>query len=164
MASSWPNRAISCGCAHADNPLRDGGQIITHIGDDDARTTTTPLDPAVLDDPGFRFLLQLIRDHRTLIRVSGQDGTWAELDPTTGAVTQVGRTDVFDHIEHADKHWDQHGHPDPARLGTTAGPTGQTIWLGSPEHPFSEGPVHGPPVVSKYRWRSTENWRRIDAL
>ncbi|MGH3619005.1 MAG: hypothetical protein ACRDQV_13455, partial [Pseudonocardiaceae bacterium] len=137
------------------------GSAITHIDYDDVRTTTTSLNPAVLNDPDFRFLLQLtassvgqiwtsVRDGRTLIRISGGDGAWAELDPTTGAVTQGGRTDLFDGIEHAAKHWDQHGHPDPARLGITAGPTGQIIWLDSPQqaHFLSVGCTstrYGPP-------------------
>jgi hypothetical protein len=43
--------------ALADNPLREGGQIATHIDYDDARATTTQLDASILDDPGFRFLL-----------------------------------------------------------------------------------------------------------
>ncbi len=133
--------------AHADNPLRDGGQLTTHIDDDGARTTTTQLTTSILNDPGFRFLLQLTgpgigqiwsstRDGRTLIRVSGDGGAWAELDPTTGTVTQGGPADLFDCIEHAAKHWDHLGHPDPGRLGITAGPAGQTIWLDTPQHPI----------------------------
>jgi protein-L-isoaspartate O-methyltransferase len=68
--------------AHADNPLRDGGRLTTHIDYEDARTTTTQIDPAILDQPGFRFLLQFtipgigpiwtaIRHGRTLIRLRG---------------------------------------------------------------------------------------------
>lgn len=110
--------------ARADNPLRDGGQITTHLDYGDARTTTTRLDSTVLDDPGFRFLLQFTApgvgqiwtctpDGRTLARVRGDSGAWAELDPATGTVTQGGPTDLFDQIEHAAHHWDQLGHPGP---------------------------------------------------
>jgi hypothetical protein len=98
--------------AHADNPLRDGGQITTHLDYDDARVTTTQLNASTLDDPGFRFLLQLTapgvgqtwtsaRDGRTLVRVGGDGGAWAELNPATSTVTQGGPTDLFDHIEQA---------------------------------------------------------------
>lgn len=98
--------------AHADNPLRDGGRLTTHIDYEDARTTTTQIDPAILDQPGFRFLLQFtipgigpiwtaIRHGRTLIRLRGDGGAWAELDPATGTLIQGGPTDLFDHIQHA---------------------------------------------------------------
>ena len=143
--------------AHADNPLRDGGQITTHLDYDDARITTTQLNVSVLDDPGFRFLLQLTasgigqiwtstRNGRTLVRVGGDGGAWAELDPTTRTVTQGGPTDLFDHIEQTATQWDQLGHPDPTRLGITAGPAGQTIWLDTPQHPLPalvQGDHHG---------------------
>ena len=134
--------------ALADNSLRDGGQITTHIDYDDARTTTTPLNASILDNPGFRFLLQLTapgigqiwtttRDGRTVVRVGGDGGAWAELDPTTSTVIQGGPADLFDHIERAAAQWDQLGHPDPTRLGITAGPAGQTIWLDTPQHPIA---------------------------
>ncbi|MGH3753349.1 MAG: methyltransferase domain-containing protein [Pseudonocardiaceae bacterium] len=134
--------------ADVGNPLRDGGQITTHIDYDDARITTTQLTASILDDPGFRFLLQLTtpgvgqiwtstRNGRTLVRVCGDGGAWAELDPVTGTVTQGGPTDLFDHIEHTAAQWDQLGHPDPGRLGVTTGPAGQTIWLDAPQHPIS---------------------------
>jgi protein-L-isoaspartate(D-aspartate) O-methyltransferase len=98
--------------AHADNPLRDGGQITTHLDYDDARVTTTQLNASILDDPGFRFLLQLTapdvgqiwtptRSGTTLIRIGGDGGAWAELATATGTVTQGGPTDLFDHIEQA---------------------------------------------------------------
>jgi protein-L-isoaspartate(D-aspartate) O-methyltransferase len=132
---------------HPDNPLRDGGQITTHIDYTSARTTTTHLNPSILDHPGFRFLLQLTapsmgqiwtctRDGKALIRVSGDAGAWAEVDPATGRVTQGGPTDLFDHIEHAAQQWNQLDHPQPGRLGITAGPAGHTIWLDSPQHPI----------------------------
>jgi hypothetical protein len=133
--------------ADADNPLRDGGQITTRIDYDNARITTTQLNPSILNNPEFRFLLQLTapsigqiwtatRHGRALIRVSGDDGAWAELDPAIGTFIQGGPTDLIDHIEHAARQWDQLGHPEPTRLGVTAGPAGQTIWLDSPQHPI----------------------------
>jgi hypothetical protein len=69
-----------------------------------------------------------------VVRVGGDGGAWAELDPTTGTATQGGPTDLFDHIERAATQWDQLGHPDAGRLGVTAGPAGQTIWVDSPQH------------------------------
>lgn len=134
--------------AHADNPLRDGGQITTHIDYHGARATTTQLNVSILEDPNFRFLLQFTapgteaiwtstRDGRTLVRVCGDGGAWAEFDPATGTVTQGGPADLFDHIEQAAQQWDQLGHPDPGRLGVTAGPAGQSIWLDSPTQPIS---------------------------
>lgn len=74
------------------------------------------------------------RDGRTLVRVSGDGGAWAEPDPATA--TQGGPTDLFDHIQHAATQWAQLDHPDPSRLGITAGPAGQTIWLDTPQHPI----------------------------
>ncbi|HEX2297311.1 MAG TPA: methyltransferase domain-containing protein [Pseudonocardiaceae bacterium] len=132
--------------AQADNPLRDGGRLATRIDYDDARTTTTQLNPAILAEPAFRFLLQLtapnvgqiwtaIRDGRTLVRVSGDGGAWADLDPATGALTQGGPVDLFEYIDYAAGLWDRLGYPEPGRFGITAGPVGQTGWLDSPQHP-----------------------------
>jgi hypothetical protein len=104
--------------AQADNPLRDGGQITTHIDYDGARTTTTHVDPSILADPAFRFLLQLTaphigqiwtstRDGKTLVRVPGDGGAWADLDPATCAVTQGGLVDLFEYIDHVANQWDR---------------------------------------------------------
>lgn len=134
--------------AHVDNPLRDGGQISTHIDYDEARITTTQLDPDVLDDPDFRFFLQLTapgigqiwtstRGDRTLIHIRGEGGAWAEFDPATGTLTQGGPADLVDHIQHAATRWNHLERPHPSRLGITAGPTGQIIWLDTPQHPIS---------------------------
>jgi protein-L-isoaspartate O-methyltransferase len=119
--------------AHADNPLRDGGRLTTHIDYEDARTTTTQIDPAILDQPGFRFLLQFtipgigpiwtaIRHGRTLIRLRGDGGAWAELDPATGTLIQGGPTDLFDHIQHAAHQWDHLNHPYQAGSASPPGP------------------------------------------
>ncbi|MDQ3576766.1 MAG: methyltransferase domain-containing protein [Actinomycetota bacterium] len=134
--------------ADARNPLRDGGQMATCIDYDDARSRATPIDPAVLDAPGLRLLIQLTapgvnqiwtstRDGRHLVRVSGRHNSWAELHPATNTVTQGGPDNLFDHIEHAVELWDRLGHPAPGQVGITAGPRGQTIWLDSPANPVA---------------------------
>jgi len=134
--------------AHVDNPLRDGGRFATHIDYDDVHTTTTSLNPTILDEPSFRFFLQFIapdmgriwtsnRNGKTLVRISDGRGAWADVDPVSGTVIQGGPTDLFKHIEHAANLWEKHGRPDPTRLGITAGPTGRTLWLDSPQHPIA---------------------------
>lgn len=132
--------------AEPGNPLRDGGRLVTRIDYDDARTTTTRLDPGILAEPAFRFLLQLAapnvgqiwtatRDGTTLVRVSGDSGAWAELDPATGVLTQGGPVDLFEYIGYAADQWGRLGYPETGRFGITAGPAGHTSWLDSPQHP-----------------------------
>ncbi len=131
--------------AHVNDPLRDGGQVATHIDYDDAHERTTRLDPGILNEPGFRLLLQLTapdvrqiwtstRDDNTIIRISGSGGAWAEFNPAADTVIHDGHTDLFAHIERAATLWSQHGHPQPSSFGITVGSTGQTVWLDSPQH------------------------------
>jgi hypothetical protein len=113
---------------------------------DDARITTTQLNVSTLDDPGFRFLLQLTasgigqiwtstRDGRTLVRVGGDGGAWAEFDPTTRTVTQGGPTDLFDHIEQTATQWDQLGHRPPAGSASPPGQQGRPSGSTHPSTP-----------------------------
>lgn len=135
--------------AQADNPLRDGGRITTRIDHDGARATTTQLNASVLDDPGFRFLLQLTAPD---VGRSGPPpvtaGHWSaspataargpNSTPSPAPSPRGGPADLIDNIEHAAEQWDQLGHPDPGRLGVTSGPVGQTVWLDSPQHPITQ--------------------------
>ncbi|MGI9000693.1 MAG: methyltransferase domain-containing protein [Pseudonocardia sp.] len=132
---------------HLENPLRDGGAFVTHIDYDDARPTHTTLEPGLLHQPDFRFLLQLVApsieriwtSHRTgtpIVRIAAADGAWAELDPTAHTALQGGPTDLITDIEAAAALWQQYGRPHPARLGITDGADGRTVWLDSPEHPL----------------------------
>lgn len=143
---------------HIENPLRDGGAFATHLDYDDARPTHTTIDPALLHQPDFRFLLQLIApgieriwtSHRTgtpIVHIAAVDGAWAELDPAVQTALQGGPADLITDIEHAAALWHQYGRPHPARLGITDGATGRTIWLDSPEHPLPaivRGPLPQP--------------------
>jgi protein-L-isoaspartate(D-aspartate) O-methyltransferase len=131
-----------------DNPLRDGGSFATHIDYGDAEHVSTPIESAVLDDPDFRFLLQLVqpridriwssrRAGALIVRIAGTGGSWIELDPVAGSALHAGPSDLLGGIERAVALWHQHQHPEQSRLGITQGPGGCTVWLDSPEHPLT---------------------------
>jgi hypothetical protein len=139
-------------------PLRDGGAFAAHI-DDDAHPTHTTIEPELLHQTDFRFLLQLIApgieriwtSHRTgtpIVRIAAADGAWAELDPAAHTALHGGPTDLITDIERTAALWQQYGRPHPARLGITDGATGRTIWLDSPEHSLPaivDGSFRDPP-------------------
>jgi protein-L-isoaspartate(D-aspartate) O-methyltransferase len=77
--------------ASADNPLRTAGGLGSTIDRDNASIATTNVDPAILDAPGLRFLLQHLsaaveriwsapRNGVHLIHIHSADGSWAEID------------------------------------------------------------------------------------
>jgi protein-L-isoaspartate(D-aspartate) O-methyltransferase len=136
----------------ADNPLRHGGQYRTHYDHDEASPDSTSLNPHVLAEPGFRFLLQLmLPDIGFIPRDAGRSGrpiriaeeageSWAEVDPLTGAVLQAGPVDLVGHLERTAELWSRFAEPTVDRLGITTSPTGTTIWLDSPTHPLVKEP------------------------
>ncbi|MBI3688207.1 MAG: hypothetical protein HY241_12885 [Actinobacteria bacterium] len=68
--------------AEVGNPLRDGGTYETVLSLDHSRQRTTDLDPASLDDPNLRFVLQLLApDIRSI---------WLD-DPSTAVDIEGGR-------------------------------------------------------------------------
>ncbi|MGH3736823.1 MAG: methyltransferase domain-containing protein [Micromonosporaceae bacterium] len=82
----------------ADNPLRDGRSLGLTVDRTNATHTTTGLDPAVLDQPDLRFLLQHLsprveqiwRTERDVLLLHSYDGAWAELDTlANGGVRHV---------------------------------------------------------------------------
>ncbi len=134
----------------AANPLRSPEPAWVR-SDRDAASTTTPLDPAgLIEDDGFRFLLQLqlrgargfrraqVYDPRTRTTRQGftietADGSHAEViaepDPDCRyPVVQVGQCRSWDHVEVAHQLWQHLGRPDPSRFGIVANATTQFVW------------------------------------
>jgi protein-L-isoaspartate O-methyltransferase len=141
----WLRRAV-------DNPLRDAGTFVTSIDYDDARPARTTIEPTLLTQPDFRFLLQLIapvidriwtshRDGTSIVRIAATDHSWAELTPSTHTALQNGPTDLLDKIEHAAQLWHKHHHPAPTRLGITDTPDQRTIWLDNHDQPLAQQPA-----------------------
>ncbi|WP_018350925.1 methyltransferase domain-containing protein [Longispora albida] len=116
--------------AAVGNPLRDGGTLIRDRDHTNSTTRPSSLDPAILDDPGFRFVVQLDEPHITAPGTISYDHgpeklyirageSWAELD-SSGTVTEGGPRRVWAQIERTAATWDKHGRPDRERFGITA--------------------------------------------
>jgi len=132
------------------NPLRDGGAIRTVFDHDDAEARTTDIDPASLDDLDLKFVVQLhlpdleplthtTRDGRRRLRLRTNDGSWAEVTTSQSdrhTVTQDGPRRLWDHAEHAARHWHNLGRPTRDRYGLTATTNGtHHYWLDQPDNP-----------------------------
>jgi methyltransferase of ATP-grasp peptide maturase system len=137
--------------AHAGNPLRDGGSYPTTVSRDGARTTLTSLDPADLEHPDLRLLLQLhapdlqrisrtTRDGRDLLCLATSRGGWADIRtaPTRRGRRQVtygGPDSLWRTVEATVQQWHRLGQPERHRLGLTAHTDGtHTYWLDHPDH------------------------------
>jgi len=134
--------------AKAGNPLRDGGTYGSTWTIDDTRQRMTHLDPAGLDDPNLRFVLQQLApdiqamyrtdsDGTDVIRIRADDGCWAEVafngDNGRHPVTEVGTRSIWATAEHAARWWREHGQPARSRFGMTATAAGtRRIWLDDP--------------------------------
>jgi len=134
--------------AKVRNPLRDGGTYDSTWTTDDARQRTTDLDPAGLDDPNLRFVLQQLApdiqamyrtdsDGTDVIHIRADDGCWAEVafngDNGRHPVTEVGARSIWATAEHAARWWLEHGRPARSRFGMTATAVGtRRIWLDDP--------------------------------
>lgn len=135
-----------------DNPLRAGGSYPTvrHLDADQTRTTRT--DPAVLDNPDVRFLIQLripdaslpsrttYRDQDGILLTAEDDESWAFVsgDARNGArtVVQGGPRRLWDDVEAAEHLWTSLGRPTPDRFGLTVTSDGrQRFWLDRPAVP-----------------------------
>jgi SAM-dependent methyltransferase len=92
------------------NPLRDGGTYSTVLSLDGARHRTTTLDPASLDQPDLRFVLQLLApdvlamyrttsDGTDVVHLRTDDASWAEVGttPRNGrySVTEGGARSIW---------------------------------------------------------------------
>src|SRR5262249_33498910 len=119
---------------------------------DGARHRITDLDPACLDQPDLRFLLQLLApdlqalyrtgsDGADVVHLHTDDGSWAEVGttPRNGRypVTEVGARSIWTAAEHTARLWRHHGQPIRSRLGLTATIHGEhRIWLDDPSTPL----------------------------
>lgn len=104
---------------------------------DRGTTGSTTLDMSVYSSRDARFWLELAVPGTVRASMGDtdlvyhQDGSWARL--VGGTVTQGGPRLLWSEIETAHTHWHQHENPDPRRIGITIDPTGQRIWLDSPD-------------------------------
>jgi methyltransferase of ATP-grasp peptide maturase system len=132
----------------AANPLRDGESLTASIDRDEAEQRPTYLDPAVVEHPDVRLMLQLLdptlgptwrtrRGDAELLCMFAPDGAWAEVDTDIRAgkhaVTQGGPRHLWDEAERAGRWWEQHGRPSRDRFGLTAHADGTGhVWLDTP--------------------------------
>jgi methyltransferase of ATP-grasp peptide maturase system len=137
--------------ARVDNPLRDGGRYTTVFSLDGAESRTTDVDPKLVDDRDFRFVLQRyvprlqsiswVRrdDTATVLALRADDASWAEVvlvetQPGRYSITQGGPGRIWDGVERAVSVWDSLGRPGRQRFGLTATVDGKhCYWLDSPE-------------------------------
>jgi hypothetical protein len=146
--------------AEAGNPLREAGTYRSELNLDGATSRTTPLDPASLDNPDLRLVLQLLaphiqtmyrtrRDGTGLLHIRTTDGRWADVQTTPhGTVhhlTETGPHPIWATAEHAAEWWARHRRPARTRLGLTASTDGhQRIWLDHPDGPTLTEPPAQP--------------------
>ncbi|MGH4016321.1 MAG: ATP-grasp peptide maturase system methyltransferase [Pseudonocardiaceae bacterium] len=136
--------------AQADNPLRDGGRYTTVFNLDGAQFRLTDVDPKLLEDVDFRFVVQryvptlqsmtwIRRDDVAVLVLHGSDASWAEvtaIETEAGryALTQGGPRPIWDDVERAAAAWNTLGRPARHRFGLTATVDGaHHYWLDNPE-------------------------------
>jgi methyltransferase of ATP-grasp peptide maturase system len=139
----------------AGNPLRAGGSYPTvrHLDADETRTTRT--DPAVLDNPDVRFLIQLripdanipsstvYHDRAGVLLTAEDDESWAFVSDDTPhdsrTVVQGGPRRLWDDVEAAEHLWTGLGKPTPDRFGLTVTDQRHQVWLDTPHHAIDMG-------------------------
>lgn len=143
--------------ARVDNPLRDGGRYTTVFSLDDAETRATDIDPRLVDDKDFRFVLQryvpdlqsigwAYRGETAVLELRAKDASWAEAvvaqaESGRYPITQGGPERIWDSVERAASVWDLLGRPARQRFGLTATIDGKhSYWLDSPEGPHLDLP------------------------
>ncbi len=136
--------------ARVDNPLRNGGRYTTVFSLDGAESRTTDVDPELVDDRDFRFVLQRYvprlqsitwarRDDAAVLALRANDASWAEVtvaeaQPGRHAITQGGPLRIWDDVERAASVWNSLGRPVRQRFGVTATVDGKhRYWLDSPD-------------------------------
>ncbi|MGH3622526.1 MAG: hypothetical protein ACRDQ5_12155 [Sciscionella sp.] len=127
-----------------DNPLRDLNRFNFVMDLDTAETTTTDLDPRILDEPGLRVLLAILeptlstpsrsqRNGTGIWSMHAEGGCWVEI--TDATVTQGGPRRLWPAVEHAAAEWQRIGRPGRGRYGLTATRRGiHHYWLDTPDH------------------------------
>lgn len=133
-----------------DNPLRDGGRYTTEFNLDGAQSRSTGIDPKLLDDPDFRFVVQRYvpalqsihwtrRDDAAVLTLHGSDASWAETtaveaEPGRYPITQGGPHLIWDDVERAGAVWNALGRPARHRFGLTATVDGKHhYWIDDPD-------------------------------
>ncbi|MGH3753635.1 MAG: hypothetical protein ACRDRP_13225 [Pseudonocardiaceae bacterium] len=143
--------------ARIDNPLRTGGRYTTVFSLDGAESRATDVDPALVDDRDFRFVLQRYvpglqsitwtrRDDTAMVALRADDASWAEVvaaeaQPGRYPITQGGPGRIWDEVERAASVWSSLGRPARQRFGVTATVDGQhRYWLDSPDGHHLDAP------------------------
>lgn len=140
----------------AGNPLHPHESTAPVVDLSRYSRTTTPLDPSILDDEGFRFLLQLqaqgvcpsyradtydphAGNSRRAVVLSATDGSRAAVFTDTNdvhAVLQSGPRRLWDTVESTARLWTELGEPAVDRFGITAHDDGnQYVWLDTSDAP-----------------------------
>jgi protein-L-isoaspartate(D-aspartate) O-methyltransferase len=127
-----------------EHPLRDLDRYRYVIDLDEAVTTSTDLDPRVLDDPGLRVLLGILEPTLSAFAQRDNDdaapnwsmraagGSWVK---TTGhTVVQGGPRRIWPSIERAVSEWHRLGRPQRGQYGLTATADGRhQYWIDTPD-------------------------------
>ncbi|MGH3831800.1 MAG: hypothetical protein ACRDRS_15360 [Pseudonocardiaceae bacterium] len=138
--------------ARVDNPLRNGGRYTTVFSLDGAESRATDVDPELLNNRDFRFVLQHYvpnlqsitwtrRDDAAVLALRAQDASWVEVvvdeaQPGRYPITQGGPGRIWDDVERAASMWTSLGRPVRERFGVTATAEGKhRYWLDSPDGP-----------------------------
>lgn len=122
---------------HPGPPVRG----TTAVGADVWREQPVPWFLACLDvgGGGIDVGYQLDEDYQpAVVTASAADGSWAEVDMDGGNVRQAGPTRLWDAVERAFATWESAGRPGWARLGITAAPEKQWVWLDDPGYVLCE--------------------------
>jgi protein-L-isoaspartate(D-aspartate) O-methyltransferase len=111
-----------------DNPLLDADRFNFVVNHDEAETSTTDLDPGILDEPGLRVLLGILEPTLSTPSVTQRNGTtrwmhadggsWVEITGRT--VIQGGPRRIWPAIEHAVAEWHRLGTPGRGHYRLTA--------------------------------------------
>lgn len=128
----------------ANDPLRNEAQGDFVFDLRDARHSVSELDPKLLRDADFGFVLAChVRDivmSATFVDPAGfvlrtGDGSWCRVEATTRATVQCGARSIWDEVEAAASRWAQLGRPTRGRYGITATSSGERqVWLDEPDN------------------------------
>ncbi len=143
--------------ARVDNPLRNGGRYTTVFNLDGAESRSTAIDPELIDNRDFRFVLQRYvprlqsitwarRDDDAVLELRADDASWAEVTAAKAgagryAITQGGPGRIWDDVERAASAWNSLGQPVRQRFGLTATVDGKhRYWLDNPDGQHLDAP------------------------
>lgn len=126
---------------------------------DEARETTTRIDPRTLADDSCAAALMIGalvpgvaripmpgndgsgRFSLLLVEADRHDGAWAAVDYVPGEagyrVTSFGTRDLWQEVSEAFAHWLTLGQPERHRFGLTVTPRRQRLWLDDPRRPLT---------------------------